>query len=159
MGKNETILHAELLRQNWLLLLPVWLPSAVQVLPVCTPPFCCTLLVCHRNREHTTDPLRPLPARADAGCSSGHVGDPCSHVPLSGDEQHAALAGPLHTTRRNQARCDAAVLPARHAGARCPMPRAGSSSADQVQLEGGQAETEAADRQGQMQTDHLVVRK
>ena|SRR5260370_24307036 len=36
-----------------LLLLPVWLPSAVQELPVCTPPLCSTLLVYHRNREHT----------------------------------------------------------------------------------------------------------
>jgi len=39
------------------------------------------------------------------------------------------------------------------------MPRAGSSSEDQGQLEGGQAETEASDGQGQMRTDHLVVRK
>jgi hypothetical protein len=82
------------------------------------------------------------------------LGDPCSHVPLSGDERYAARAGPPHTTRRNPARCDGAVLLARHAGARSAIPRAGSSSEDQGQLEGGQAET-AADGQGQMRTDHL----
>jgi len=38
------------------------------------------------------------------------------------------------------------------------MPRAGSSSEDQGQLEGGQAET-AADGQGQMRTDHLEEMK
>jgi len=100
-----------------------------------------------------------LPARADAGCSTGHVDYPCSHIPLSGDAQHTALAGPPHTTRRNHARCDGAVLPARHAGARLPRPRAGSSSEDQVRLEGGQAEIPAADGQGQRRTDHLRVRK
>ena len=49
-------------------LLPVWLPSAVQVLPVCAPPCYGILLVCHWNREHTTDPHRPLSAHADAVC-------------------------------------------------------------------------------------------
>ncbi len=39
------------------------------------------------------------------------------------------------------------------------MPRAGSSSEDQLRLEGGQVETPAADLQGQMRTDHLEVRK
>jgi hypothetical protein len=135
------------------------LQSAVQVLPVCTPPFCSTLLVCHRNREHTTDPLRPLPACADAGCSTGHVGDPCSHIPLSGDARYAAHAGPPHTTRRNPARCDGAVPPARHAGAHSAMLRAGSSSVDQVRLEDGQAETPVANGQGQRRTDHLGGRE
>ena len=46
-----------------------WLPSMVQVHPVCAPIFCGTLLVCHWHREHTTDPLRPLPTLADAACS------------------------------------------------------------------------------------------
>ena len=87
------------------------------------------------------------------------VADPCSHVPLSGNVRHAGHAGSPHTTRRNHMRCDAAVPPARHAGARSPIPRAGFSSEDQVRREGGQAETPARDRQGQMQTDHLVVRK
>jgi hypothetical protein len=32
-------------------LLPAWLPSAVQVLPVCAASSCSTLLVCHRRRE------------------------------------------------------------------------------------------------------------
>jgi hypothetical protein len=132
-----------------LLLLPAWLPFAVQVLPVCAAPCCGTLLTCHWHWEHTTDPLRPLPAHADAACSTGHVGDPWSHVPFSGDARHAAPAGLPQTTRRNHARCDGAVPPARHAGARLPMPKAGSSSEDQVRLEGGQAETEATDRQGQ----------
>ncbi len=39
------------------------------------------------------------------------------------------------------------------------MPRVRSSSEDQVQLEGGQAETPAADGQGQRRTDYLRVRK
>ena len=140
-------------------LLPAWFPSAVQVLPVCAAPCCGTLLVRHWHREHTTNPLRPLPAHTDAACSPGLVADPCSHVPLSGDAQHAAHAGPPHTTRRNHGRCDAAVPPARHAEARLPMPSAGSSSEDQGQLEGGQVETEASDGQGQRRTDLLGVRK
>ena len=90
---------------------------------------------------------------------TGHVADPCSHVPLSGDARPAVHAGPPQTTRRNHARCDGAVPPARHAGARLPMPRAGSSSEEQVRLEGGQAEIPAADGQGQRRTDHLGVRK
>ncbi len=89
----------------------------------------------------------------------GHAADPCSHVPLSGDAQHAALAGLTHTTRRIHARCGGAVPPARHAGVRFAMPRAGSSSKDQVQLECGQAEIPAAVGQGQIRTDHLGVRK
>ena len=109
--------------------------------------------------EHTTDMLLPLPAHADATCYAGHVGAPFSHVPLSGDAQHVALAGPLQRTRRNPARCDRAVLPARHTGARLPIPRAGSSSEDQGQLTVGQAETEAADGQVQRRTDQLRVRK
>ena len=36
---------------------------------------------------------------ADAACHTGHVADPCSHVPPSDDAQHAALAGLPHTTR------------------------------------------------------------
>ena len=39
------------------------------------------------------------------------------------------------------------------------MPRAGSSSEDQVRLEGGQAEIKASDGQGQRRTDQLRVRK
>jgi hypothetical protein len=39
------------------------------------------------------------------------------------------------------------------------MPRAGSSSEDQGQLEGGLAEIEAPDGQGQRRTDQLRVRK
>jgi hypothetical protein len=136
-----------------------WLPSTVQVLPVCAPLSCGTLLVCRWHREHTTDPLRSLAVRADAGCSTGLVGDLCSHVPLSGDARHAALAGPPHMTRHNPARCDGAVPPVRHAGVWFSMPRAGSSSEDQGRLEGGQAETEASDGQGQRRTDHLGVRK
>jgi hypothetical protein len=64
----------------------------------------------------------------------------------------AATSGTQH------AQCDGAVLLARHAGAHSAMPRAGSSSEDQGQLEGGQAET-AADGQGQMRTDHLEEMK
>jgi hypothetical protein len=109
--------------------------------------------------EHTTDPCRPLPAYADAACSTGHVGAPCSHVPLSGDAQHGAHAEPPQTTRCNHARCDGAVPPARPAGARLPKPRAGSTSEDQLRHEGGQAETKASDGQGQRRSDHLGVRK
>ncbi len=90
---------------------------------------------------------------------TGHVGDPYSHVPLSCDARHAAHAGSPHMTHRNHARCDGAVPPARHAGARLPMQRAGSSSEDQGRREGGEAETKASDGQGQMRTDHLGVRK
>jgi len=56
-------------------------------------PPCGTLLVFHWHREHTTDPLRPLPAHAAAACyNTGHLGDACSNVPLSGDERYAARA-------------------------------------------------------------------
>jgi len=71
----------------------------------------------------TADPLRPLPAPADAACSPGHAADPCSYVPRSGDTPHAVPAGLPHRTHRNQARDDEAVLPAQPAGARLPMPR------------------------------------
>ena len=98
--------------------------------------------------EHMTDLLRPLPAYAGAACSPDQVGVACSHKPLS-DERHTTLAGPPHTTRRNYGRFDGSVHPARHAGARFSIPRVGSSSEDQVRLEGGQAETEASDGQGQ----------
>jgi hypothetical protein len=91
--------------------------------------------------------------------SAGHLGDPCSHVPLSGDARHAVHGGPPHRTRRNHARCDGAVPLTRPAGARLPMPRAGSSSEDQVRLEGGEVVTKASGGRGQMRTDHLVVMK
>jgi hypothetical protein len=94
------------------------------------------------------DPLRPLSGLADAACSTRHVGDPCSHVPLSGDAQHAVLVGPPHTRRHKHSRYDGAALPARPAGARFPMPRAVSFSEEQEQLEGDQAEIPTADGQG-----------
>ena len=72
------------------------------------------------------NPLRPLPAYADTACSPGQGADPCPHIPLSSNERHAASAGPPHTIHLNHARCHGAVLPARPAGARFPMPRAGS---------------------------------
>ena len=85
------------------------------------------------------NPHRPLPAHTDAACAikatwvlRAHT----SHLAAT-RTQHAALAEPPHMTRRNHARCDGAVLPAQHAGARFPIARAGSSSEDQVQLEGG----------------------
>ncbi len=143
----------------FLLLPSAWFPPAVQVLPVCAPPSCGTLLVCYGHREHTTDPLRPLSAHADAACSTDQVGDPCSHIPLSGDARHGVHDELPHRTRRNHARCVGAVLLVRHAGARLPIARAGSSSGGQLQRERGQAETPAADRQGQRRTDHLEVRK
>jgi hypothetical protein len=85
--------------------------------------------------------------------------DPCTDVPISSDARHATLVGPSHTTRYNHARCDAGVLPVRHAGARLPIPRAESSSEDQLQRGGGQIETSALDRRGQRRTDHLGIRK
>lgn len=130
-------------------LLPIWLPSLVQVLLVCAAPCCGALPMCHRRREQKTDPLRPLPTYADALCSTGQAGDQSSHVPLSDDEQHAALAGPLHTTHHNHAPCDARVLLVRHVGAQFSIETAESSNEDQVQLEGGQVERLLLDRQGQ----------
>ena len=94
-------------------------------------------------------PAASFACHADAACSTGQVGDPCSHVPLSDDAQHAAPAGPPHTTRHNHVRCDGAVPFARHAGAQLPRQKAGSSSEDQLRHEGGQAETPVADRQEQ----------
>jgi len=121
------------------------------------PWYTCRVLM---DLEYTTDPLRPVPTHADAACGiTGYVGDPCSHVPLSGDEWPAVPAGPPHRTHCNHARCDGAVPPARPAGAPLPMPRAGSSSEDQGRLESGEAETEASDGQGQRRTDLLGVRK
>jgi|GEM_PF-3940776 len=69
------------------------------------------------------DLLRPLTAHADAAWCTGHAADQCSHFPLSGDAQHAALVGPPHRTRRNHLRCDGAVLSARLAEIRFPMLR------------------------------------
>ena len=126
---------------------------------MCAPGSSGTRLVCHWNREHTTDPLHPLPAHADAARGIQTMWGSVLTDPFCGDARHAVPAGPPHTTPRNHARCDGAVPPARHAGARLPIPRAGSSSEDQVECKGGQAETKASDRQGQMRTDHLAVMK
>jgi hypothetical protein len=52
-------------------------------------------------------------------------------------------------THRSHARCDGVVLPVQHAVARLPIVQAGSSSEDQVQLEGGRVETPVWDGQGQ----------
>ena len=134
-----------------LLILPAWHLSAVQGLPVCAPlpvVLWYTSGVPLATGAHN-GPAPPLPAHADAACSTGHVGNPCSHLPLSSDARHAAHVGLPHTTRRNHARSDGAVPPARPAGARLPTPRAGSSSEVQLQLEGGQAETKASDGQRQ----------
>jgi hypothetical protein len=105
-----------------------------------------------------TDLLRPLPAFAGAACYPGHVGDPRSHVPLSGDARHEVHAGSPHMTRCNHARCDGVVLPARHVEAQYPILKAGSSSEDRLRCEGGEAEMQAADRQGRRKTDHLWMR-
>ena len=84
----------------------------------------------------------------------------CAHMSrLLGDAPYAALVGPPHTTRRNHARCDGVILPARHAGAQLSTPKAGSSSEDQLWCEGSQAEIPAADGQGQMRTGLLEERK
>src|SRR5947207_1221540 len=99
--------------------------------------------------EHTTNLLQPSPAQADTAYYTGYMDAPCSHVPLSGDVQPGAPAGPPHTTRRIHGRWGGAIPPARHVGARLPMPRAGSSSEDQLRFEGGRAETKASDGRGQ----------
>jgi hypothetical protein len=94
------------------------------------------------------DPLFPLPNHPESVYFTGQVCDPCSHVSLSCDAWHGVHDGLPHRTRHNHSRCDGVVLPARHAGALFPIARAGSSSEDREQLEGGQAESPAADRQG-----------
>ena len=100
--------------------------------------------------------LRPLPAYAGTVCSTEQVGDPCSHVPVNGDERHEVHVGLPHMTRRNHERCDGAVPPARPAGARFPIPRAESSSEDQVQLESSKAETQAVGLKGRGERISLV---
>ena len=119
---------------------------------------CATLLRCNWNREHKMDSHRASPAPAEAACGILAPWVIRTHA-LSGDGRHAALAGPPHRTRRIHARCGAAVPLARPAGAQFPKRRVGSSSEDQVQLEGGQAETQASNGQGSRRTDHLGVRK
>src|SRR5205823_6380226 len=54
---------------------------------------------------------------------------------------------------------DEAFLPVRYAGAQYPILKAGSSSEDRLRCESGEAEMQAADRQGWRQTDLLGVRK
>jgi hypothetical protein len=61
--------------------------------------------------------------------------------------------------RRNHGQPVAVVPLVQHTGARFPIPRVGSSSEDRLELEGDQAEKPAADRQGQMRTDLLGMRK
>ncbi len=56
---------------------------------MCAAPSCGTLLMCRLDQEHTPEPLRPLSAHVDAACSTDQVGDPGSHIPLSGDAQHS----------------------------------------------------------------------
>jgi hypothetical protein len=130
-GRLRTLLHAVCGRRITFVHPLSAHPS--RLTPVCGPGashVCCTLL------WYTAGvPLAPgahAGAAADAACHTGHVADPCSHVPPSDDAQHAALAGPPHRTRRNRGRYDGAVPPARPAEARLTMPRAGSSSADQL---------------------------
>jgi hypothetical protein len=65
-----------------LLLLPVWRPSAAQVLLVCAPPSCSTLLVCNWDREHTMDSHRALLAHADVVCGILATRLTCAHTSL-----------------------------------------------------------------------------
>ena len=76
---------------------------------MCAALCCGSRLVCHRHREHTTDPLRSLPTYADTACSPGQMGDQSSHVPPSDDEQHVSSARPPHTSPCNTGRCDGAI--------------------------------------------------
>jgi hypothetical protein len=99
----------------FLLILPTWLPSAVQVLPVRVPSSCAT-----------------LPVHADAACSTGHAADPCSYDSPDCDARHALRAGLPCMGHRNRAQCDGEVPPARLAGGRLPTRRAGSSSGDHL---------------------------
>lgn len=91
---------------------------------MCAPSCFRRLLVCHRRREHKTDPLRLLPAYADTACASGQMSDPCSHVPHHDDKQHAALSEPHHMTHWSHGRCDGAIPLLDWAFAQLPMPRA-----------------------------------
>jgi hypothetical protein len=105
---------------------------------MCAPPSCGTLQVCYAHQEQTLNPLRPLPALA-ALCV----------LYLSGDPSLAAHAGSPHTIRRNHEQSVVVVPLVQHVGPRFPIPRAGSSSEDQVQFECGQTEKPVWDRQGQ----------
>ncbi|MFL5659128.1 MAG: hypothetical protein ACJ8CB_33710 [Ktedonobacteraceae bacterium] len=66
---------------------------------MCAAPSCGTLLMCRLDQERAPEPLRPLSAHVDAACSTDQVGDPGSHIPLSGDVRPAVHDGPPHTTR------------------------------------------------------------
>jgi hypothetical protein len=79
--------------------------------------------------------------------------------PLSGDVPNAAHDGPSHRTRHNHGPPVAVVPLVQHAGPQFSIQRAGSSSEDQGQLEGDQAEIPVWDRQEQRRTDHLGARK
>ncbi len=67
-----------------------WLPSMVQVLPVCTPPFGSTLLVCHRNRStRRTRSVLCLPAQTlDALLAMWVIRAHTSHLAATRGTQH-----------------------------------------------------------------------
>jgi hypothetical protein len=75
------------------LIFPAWFLSAVQVLPVCNPPSCGTLLVCYWHLEHTTDSLHPLPIHADTAC-----GIPATWVIRAHTSHLVAMSGTQHST-------------------------------------------------------------
>jgi hypothetical protein len=120
------------------------------------------LRLCRADETSSTQPTISIMCRAHSNAACGMLAPwviraHTSHSAATRGTQHSLDCLIRHA--RPHVRCDAAVLPVRHAGARFPIARAGSSSEDQVQLEGGQGETPVLDRQGQMRTDHHAVRK
>src|SRR5215831_7832210 len=98
--------------------------------------------------EHTTDLLRPSPAwTLPTSLASWVLPAHMCHLAAMGGMQYTPNL--LIRDARPHGRCDGVVLPARRAGAQCPIRKAGSSSEDLLRCEGGEAEIQASDRQGQ----------
>jgi hypothetical protein len=99
--------------------------------------------------SHSAAPSRLAPVRGPGASwvRSTFLGY-IAGVLLSSIARHAAPAGPplRHTVIPLDVTAHSSLLD--QAFAQLPMPRAGSSSEDQGQCEGGQAETRAADGQG-----------
>ena len=111
------------------------------------------------NLEHMADLLRRLPAYTDAACSPGQVADRALLIHLAARAAHSTRRIASYDTRVPTGNLSHWFPLFNTAFARLPMLGVGSSSEDQVWLEGGQAETQTADRQGQRCMDLLGVRK
>ena len=115
------------------------------------------------NLEHMTDLLRPFPISLQRlGAARGVR---ATLVIRFARPSFSTTRGTQHTPDRLIGHAVIYERPvvlfplSQHAGPRFPIARAGSSSEDQVQLEGGQAEPKASDGQGQRRKDHLGVIK